>query len=616
MDLISLAWDVMERFEVVPYIAFVLILLLGCLYWLIREYGTTFVAHVMHRRNLPSVCMALLFFCVFWLLIWQDVFARFPVWLRILLVALYGLYLIVVLRSVKAPTLFAGRWLKKHQNWLKRGEACDHGELIQKKPWYLLDANEKLAYQILRGKYLYEKGSYNAAYQTYIGIDQRLLYPEELSDVTYSMVVLLIQQGNLPKAMEVIRPLERANPPAYFAFRSYLEELQGKPDESYESACRAENVIPRSYKDFNTLITLYTQLGRHYAFQNNETEMFRYYHMALAAVKQHGDLRLYHAAYQNLLGQIRIRGTCEEEFEPLLAEYVAAMEGTSLKNQIELENFRIATARERGDRNMEYQAIKAGYMRLHAMADLQEQCMIETSTLRMLSNGGYPASFLMDDINAHFDDYFNLPIPGRINALLIMGLPQLQNEEEGALFSRWGERLVRYAEEQADADLDAYERTLPTDYVNERCWVIRQRVEFLRRKQEQYDGEAVVQRMNDLIQIYARSGQLAKQVEAQVDLLWFYVEMIQLGQRQPDAETMGSMQELLGKAYEACLRIPATLVAPFLLDVAHFYAAMGNMPRARDVFSRFRSSRAQPNHFSLRHRALYERLAQTFAVPG
>lgn len=616
MDFISTAWDVMSYFGCTPYLAFPVLIFLICIYLLFREYGKTFFAHLLHRRNLPHVCGVLLFFCAFWLLSWRGIFSLFPVRVQVLLILLYGLYIFTVLHSVKAPTLFSGRYLNRYQTWLKRGESGEHGELIEKKPWYLLDQDEKLAYQILRAKYLYEQGSHLESYRAYTKINQRLLYPEEYSELAYSMAVLLIKLGNLPKANEVIQPLSTANPPAFFAFRSFLEELQGDLDKAYASAIQGENSIPQNYKDYHTLIALYTHLGRLNCFRNNTTELFRYYRLALEAAKQCGDLRLYHDTYQNLLAQIQLCHMHEDEFDALMSEYVDSMKNASLKNRMELENFRISIARQQGDKNSEYKAIRDGYLRLHSMAELPNQCMAEVSALAMLVNGGYPIDLVLSDVKEHFDSYFDLPMPARIIAIQRFLLPPPRSQDEASLFSEWTQKLIAYATDRAFADLDEYERSLSTDNVNERCWVQMQRIDFIRRTQENYDGEAILRSLRDIIQIYEHSGQIARTVDARITLVREYDELIGMGQRRPDQDVLDDMSRIINTAYKECLQVPETAVAASLIDIAHFSAKLGNNEQAKSAFKRFQNSKVSPKQFSPIQQMEYDRLSHFFAVEG
>lgn len=612
MDILSVAWDVMSAFELSPYIGIIVLIAIGCAYFLAREYGKTWISHLLHRKNLPYVCGIFAFLCVFGIFAYTEVWYRFPIWVRGLQIILYGVYVVQVLRSVKSPVLFSAWYLKKYQKYLQEGRAREHRELIERKPWYLQDADEKVAYQILRARYLNEEGGVRASYEAFESIDQKLLYPEELCDLYYSQAVLLIGLGNLSKANQVIQKLENTNAPAYYALRSYIEEMQGNQEEAYRLACEGENAIPVHYKDYNTLISLYTQLGRIHCFRNNFTEMFRYYKEAILAAKKHKDLRLSHITYQNYLGQIQLRQMHKEEYEPLLAEYTSLIANTSLANALELENFKITTARQAGDREKEYQAIEEGYRRLHTAANVPDKYMVEISTLKMLNNGGFPVDLVIEDIKRHFNLYFQMPMPARINAIQDFTCPRDPTPEQAELFNQWVQKLVDYASGQALIDLEAYEKSLPTDCFNERCWALGQRVDLIRRSEAVYDGELVLRLMGDIVQIYERSGQLLKKIEAENNLLNEYDALIHFGQKTPDEATLNQMKDIVNTACRESQQIPDHVAGASLLDIAHFSAKLGLMEQAKETFYRFQRTQISPMQFSDRQQARYGLLFNTF----
>ena len=613
MDFISMVWDIMNYFGFTPYLAFPVITFLFCITLPFREYGKTFFTHLLHRRNLPHVCGILLFFCTFWLLSWFGIFSRFPVWTQVLLILLYGIYIFIVLRSVKAPTLFSGHYLRRYQTWLKRGESSEHIELIEKMPWYFFDQDEKLSYRILRAKYLYEQGNYVGSYHAYTEINRQLLYPEEHSEIAYSMAVLLIELGNLPKATEVIKPLSETNPPAFFAFQSYLDEQQGNMDKAYSNAMKGEISIPQNYKSCHTLIALYTQLGRLNCFRNNTTELFRYYRLALEEAHHCQDLRLYHITYQNLLAQIQICHMHEDEFNRLMSEYMDSMKSASLKNQMELENFRISMARQKGDKILEYKSIRDGYLRLHTMAEFPNKCVVEVSALAMLVKGDHPIDCILSDIKEHFDSYFNLPMPARIVVVQQFLLPQPRSEDEAILYSEWTQKLIDYATNHALADLDEYERGLSTDNVNERCWVQMQRIDFIRRTQEHYNGDAILRSMRDIIQIYECSGQIMRTVNARITLVKEYEELIGMGQQKLDQDALNDIRQIISTAYRECLQVPEASVAVSLIDIAYFSAKFGDSEQSKAAFKRFQNSRVSPRQFSQKVKMEYNFLSYYFA---
>ena len=612
MDIISMAWDVMSEFGISPYLGIIALIAIGCVYLLILEYGKEWLSHLVHRKNLPYVCGILGFSCVFGLFNYSGIWNRFPVWLRGLQLFLYGFYVVQVFCSVKSPVLFSAQYLKKYQKYLREGRAREHRELIEKKPWYLQDADEKVAYQILKARYLHEEKNIRASYEAFASIDRKLLYPEELSDLCYSQAVLLLDLGNLPKANQIIQELEATNAPAYYALRSYLEELQGNQEEAYQMACMGENALPAQYKNYRILVSLYTHLGRVHAFKNNFTEVFRYYKAAIEAAKKYKDVRTYHITYQNYLGQIQLRQMHVEEYDTLLAEYTSLVADASLTNQLELENFKVATARQIGDKAKEYRAIEEGYHRLHALAELPDKYMIEISTLKMLNNGGFPIDFVLEEVKHNFDLYFQLPMPTRINAIQDFSCPRNPTAEQARLYEMWTQKLVDYASGQALTDLEAYEKGLPTDYFNERCWALGQRVDFIRRSQAVYDGELVLQLMGDIVQIYGRSGQLLKKIEAENNLLNEYEALIYSGQKPDDEVTLNKMKDILNTAYQESQQIPNHVAGASLLDIAHFSATLNLMEQAKEVFYRFLRTRISPMQFSGRQQERYRLLFNTF----
>jgi hypothetical protein len=238
-----------------------------------------------------------------------------------------------------------------------------------------------------------------------------------------------------------------------------------------------------------------------------------------------------------------------------------------------------------------------GYRRLHQMTEPPEQYMVEISTLRMLTNGNYDASEVLKDVEAHFDAYFTLPLPARVIALQGLSCPCNLTPTQAALYRMWGQRLEKYAREQAMADLDEYERTLPSDYVNERCWVILQRVDFTRRSNQNYDGQQVLQWMREIVQIHRDHGQLLNEIEAEVNIVKQYGEMVYLGQLTP-ADAEPKMREMLTDAYNKAEQLPAMILGAVLIELAFFSANLGDPAQAQKAWDRFCDSGQSVTHFS------------------
>lgn len=129
----------------------------------------------------------------------------------------------------------------------------EHRELLTRMPKYFLDTDEKIGYQILKGKYLFELGDQQAAYDVMSSIDPKLLYPEEYSDLTVDLVFMLLQMGNLPRAASLVEEIKETDFRAYSFLKSYLSELQGDQEAAWQYAQSGENAagiqIVNIYRD-------------------------------------------------------------------------------------------------------------------------------------------------------------------------------------------------------------------------------------------------------------------------------------------------------------------------------------------------------------------------------
>lgn len=302
----------------------------------------------------------------------------------------------------------------------------------------------------------------------------------------------------------------------------------------------------------------------------------------------------------------------QDEYDSLLEEYTSLVAGTSLTNQLELENFKITTARQMGSKAKEYEAIEEGYHRLHTLAVIPDRYMIEISTLKMLNNGGFPIGLVWEDVKQHFDLYFQMPMPARINAIQDFTCPRDPTPEQAQFYDLWTQKLVDYARGQALKDLEDYENSLPTDYFNERCWALLQRVDFIRRSQAAYDGELVLRLMGDIVQIYERSGQLLKKIEAENNLLNEYDALICLGQKIPNEATLNQMRDIVNSACQESKQVPSHVAGASLLDIAHFSAKLGLMEQAKETFCRFQRTQISPMQFSDRQQKRCQLLSDTF----
>lgn len=558
VDVLTSLWDLLREHNMDAVSCIAVITPIFCGYLLAKEYGKDFFRRLLFRRNLPYLIILLISSVLIMLVVYKN---WISIGWTILILAVYILYAVSVFRSMYKKTWLIERFAKRVEPLLESGHFMDCSELLEKRPWYLWDFDERLEFKLLKACYFRGLGSYNKAYEIYHGIDLKCLYPEEAVKVVTAEVYTLVQLGNIRKACEVADRDLQSDSVAYGALRSWLSELSGDMNDAYARAVKAEDSIPRGYRNHQSLYNLHQQTARIYHMQDNLSEAKKYYNMAYDESKYLTDIATLSGLYENyikVLRRLEPGGTREKH---LLQKYAQLAERGGVNNVITYFNFILCLTREEGDRQKVYDCIITTYQTVHAMLKEPEQYLVEVSTLGVLNSESFDPSEILQDIRKHFDNYFRAPMPMRINLLQNLVLPSALPEKDLPMFMEWGERLAAYGATQAEDDLDAYEQTLPVDCVNERCWINDQRVDFERRSKCDYDGEYVLRLLQDNIKTYADHGDLLRTADEEVHLINIYLELVELGQVPNSTATKTKLVEIHYSAVRhiAEMAIPAAL---------------------------------------------------------
>ena len=566
-----------------------LLILLACIWLLVRTFAKDYYHKLVSRRNVVPLCVAMLYFAVVLVLYETKLFDNISIWYPIAICALYIFYLVIFFISVDRPIFAVKRYLKQCDRWIEEGEAIRHLDSVLKRPWYVLDIDDVIRYKLMRVRFLHEAGNYSTSCSEAESIDERMLYPEERTLLTQLKVVMLIFMGNIDKAQDLVAPLKAEDPVVYYHLQSYFGELQGDMQKAYEFAVKSENAIHANYKNKHAIVNTYTNLGRMSCFRENETEVFRYYRKALNVAKELHSIRQYHIVYPNYITQMQLHQKPETQIRELINEYADAIEGTSLPNQMQLENFRVAMARRTNNREIVYQTIMDAYHRLHSKADLDNRNAVEASTSKMLCGDGFRVDAILEDIVKDFPTYFQMPMPARVLVLLDLSMPtdyRSYSHEHQELFEAWAKELVVYAHEKALPDLDEYENGLVSDQVNERAWVLQQKIDFIRKSDLQYDFARVKQLAKDLIDLYRASGQLCSKIQYMMNLLGYYDEQLIRGLMEYNELIESEMLALLEEAYQDHLRLPAIIIGNSLIELAYFSLRLQKPDWACEVYEK------------------------------
>lgn len=572
LDVLTSLWNFLREHGINAVSCIAVITIIFCGYLLAKEYGKDTIQRLISRRNLPHVAVLSITLALILLMVYKK-------WISIgwafAILSIYILYAISVFHSMHKKTWLIEYFTKQVQPLLESGHITECGELLKKRPWYLLDFDEKLEFNLLKASYFRKLGNYNEAYEIYRSIDLEYLYPEEVVKVVSVEVYTLAQLGNIRKACEAADRDLQSDSVAYGALRSFLSEQAGDIKDAYARAAKAEDNIPRGYHDHYALFNLYQQMAHIFCMQDNLSEAKKYYKQAYDESQYLTDIDVLGNLYKNyitVLHRLEPGGSLEKQ---LLEKYVQLARRGGVDIMIQYLDFVLCLTREEGDRQKIYNCIITTYQTVHAMLEKPEQYLIEVSALGVLNSEHFDPSEVLCDIREHFDDYFRAPMPMRIKLLQNLVFPSALPEKDLPMFMEWGERLLEYKTTRVREDLDTYERTLSADNVIGHCWINTQRIDFERRSKRDYDGEYVLRLLQDNIKTYVSHGNLPCAANEEVHLINILFELVGLGQVPDNAKTRAQIMQIHDSAVQHIAEMPILSTLNMRAELAYYAVLLG-----------------------------------------
>lgn len=585
IDILIVLWDSMMAHGIGVLLSTSTVLICTAMYLGIRQYGKQYTERLFHKRNLCWFIGWIVALSALLLFFHFEIMRRCPIGLVLLMLVLFVFFTVAVFKSVASP-VFISRWyFKRYEKWLREGKTYEHRNCLDKRPWFILDQDERIQYELLRAKYLHNLGDIHGAYDAICKAEEMPMYSDERIDVDISRVFMLAQTGDLPRAKLVLNSFEDVDRPAHCFLHSFISEQEGKLDEAFDLAIEAENAMEPGYKHQRVKTALYNHLGRLYCCRNNQTELFRYYYMAAEEARKMGDMSQIHIIYHNLIDQSLQYNFSRESVQDLVNEYTKLIKTDHADGIRQIINLQLRLARHYGDKRSEYEAIIWGYQMLKKVSDSQALAGHQVHMLMMLSNGGFPLDCILSDVEGNFDTYFSLPMPMRFSVIWelvrLKGLTPAQYERT----RHWERKVHDYLENQALCDLDDYQKKLPSHCVNQRCWVLISKVDvcaFLVR-----ECKKQIQWLKELRQIYHDHGLLLNEALNDAHMAKFYAQQSALGEisaEDANKEIKVAMDQALEKSYQ----IPWPYLGNLLVEIACGYDFLEDWHQVEFVLDRFK----------------------------
>lgn len=335
------------------------------------------------------------------------------------LITIFLLYSVLCCLALKPRTQCTHVILRRYKKLLDKGYAVENAKFFDiANHWYLLDADERVEYQLLRGAYYSALGDYMSAYNALCSIRHEYLYREENEYVNMRKSMYISVLGSMTTAQLLLgKPEENTSEdPMTWIVYSYIYENAGNIDAAFEYAKKAKNLLELSKMSKTQKAAIYNDYARYALMHDNESESLRFYQLAFKEAKQSNNAHCLNVSASNLVLRTAIGGD-NEKCISILNEYRDSMKGPSIDNMTEYNNCLIEYYRQIGDVNEVYRLIENGYKETSHKLSPEQKEVYKASTFRMIMSGHYKHDWFDGEISRNIEPYMALPLPLRLQVL-------------------------------------------------------------------------------------------------------------------------------------------------------------------------------------------------------
>lgn len=594
MEVLFDIFNFLTTYKTAPLLAISAVIFLGAISLGIKHYGKEYLNKLIHKRNLCWLIAWLISLSIMFVFCHTGIFTRCPLWITIILFLIYFLFTFTVFFTVHKLLFFTKWYIKKYDNFRKNGHTFENKRIIEKRPWFFLDANERIEYELLKSHYQKELGNLKGAFDTLSNAEKLPMYPEETLECDISRVYILIELGNVKKARQLLNSVKTQDHPAYCFLESYILENEGKLDEAFAKAQEAENSIDVKYNKVRVKQGLFNHLGRLYCFKNNPTEVFRYFKLAIKEAEIMQETSLISITYNNLISQYLNYNQPQKDVLDLVNKYTSQLDPDSINTICETINLKVRISKFYNDKSNEELSIRQGYKELVEKSSYPELAIQRIQILHMLYSGGFDLEPVLSDVEKDILVYDNLKLPQKpwvyISLAHFIRLPQNGNKK---YIEKISSKVFEYLNNNAIDDINSYYESLSSDCVYERCNSIGKKIDVYVLLGKNTNQQLSL--LKDLKQIYKENNNLLKEAHANTEIVKFYAQQCQNGY----ILTSNDKKEIntyLNEAINLSYNIPWVYLGDLLINIACAYDFLQEDEKVRQIILRFNDLGLKTTH--------------------
>lgn len=434
-------------------------------------------------------------------------------------------------------------------------------------------------------------------------LSTKYMAPRQKYRIAKRKIVLLVKLGNLTAAKALLDKIQDDKVLFYF-IQHMISYLSGDMKQAKEYAKLTEDSVT-SDTDKHLLVQVLLNHGVSYVTMNNYQIAEDYFKKAAAAYQesQLQDTGLLNTVYYNwLFNQTRILPPEEAKasIAALLTEYEAQIDPNAFADKVQLYNLKLEMLRQLEGSRQQISDLTDELFTAMMSADLpmRNKCLLAKSITRVVWTGRLNPEPCLQFFRDHLDELSQLPPQDRYDTY--KELRALFSDLNGPIVERYSsikDRTQQYFPSEAEADLEQWSGSLPSEAVIARCRCLKEKA-LLQRMLPQHNREKSARCMKDAIDLYHENGLYLDEGLARLDYVdeLFALENMDKNCRPLQIGEITAQLEAVEAFLPKFVEHPA--LAEFSIRCGFYYSLLDRYGKCIACYQNYRKSQIALKHFT------------------